>query len=55
MRADLLTLLNELRKRDKMRGMQSILSCFFSTRLIFNFKYTRTLMLGSIYHTLGIA
>ena len=44
----LLTLLNELRKRDKMRGLPSILSRF---RNKFNkFNNTGSLMLDSIYH-----
>ena len=44
----LLILLNELRKRDKMRGLQSILSLF---RNEFNkFNNTGALMLDSIYH-----
>ena len=44
----LLNLLNELRKRDKMRGLQSILSLF---RNKFNtFNYTGAPMLDSIYH-----
>ena len=44
----LLNLLNELRKRDKMRGLPSILSLF---RNEFNkFKNTRARMLESIYH-----
>ena len=30
----LLNLLNELRKRDKMQGLPSILSFFFATKLI---------------------
>ena len=45
---DLLTLLNELRKRDKIRGLPSILSLF---RNEFNkFNNTGTQMLDSIYH-----
>ena len=40
----LLNLLNELGKRDKMRGLPSILS-FFAT------SNTRARMLDSIYHT----
>ena len=44
----LLTLLNEGRKRDKMRGLSSILSLF---RNEFNkFKNTIARMLDSIYH-----
>ena len=44
----LLKLLNELGKRDKMRGLPSILSLF---RNEFNkFNYTRARMLDSIYH-----
>ena len=44
----LLNLLNELRKRDKMRGLPSILSLF---RNEFNkFNNTRTRMLDSFYH-----
>ena len=44
----LLNLLKELRKRDKMRGLPSILSLF---RNEFNkFNNTRTRMLDSIYH-----
>ena len=44
----LLNLLNELRKRDKMRGLLSILSLF---RNKFNkFNNTRARMLDSIYH-----
>ena len=44
----LLNLLNELRKRDKMRGLLSILSLF---RNSFNkFNDTRARMLDSIYH-----
>ena len=50
---DLLNLLNELGKSDKMRGLQSILSLF---RKEFNkFNKTRARMLDSIYHmTLGL-
>ena len=49
MRANvLLNLLNELGKRDKMRGLSSILSLL---RNKFNkFNNTRTRMLDSIYH-----
>ena len=44
----LLNLLNELWKRDKMRGLSSILSLF---RNEFNqFNNTRARMLDSIYH-----
>ena len=44
----LLTLLNKLGKRDKMRGLQRILSLF---RNKFNkFNNTRARMLDSIYH-----
>ena len=44
----LLNLLNELRKRDKMRGLPSILSLF---RNKFNkFNKTGAQMLDSIYH-----
>ena len=44
----LLNLLNELGKRDKMRGLQSILSLF---RNDFNkFNNARARMLDSIYH-----
>ena len=44
----LLNLLNELGKRDKMPGMQSILSLF---RNKFNkFNYTRVRMIDSFYH-----
>ena len=43
-----LNLLNELRKRDKMRGLPSILSLFPNK---FNkFNNTRARMLHSIYH-----
>ena len=42
----LLNLLNELWKRDKMRGLPSILSIF---RKKFN-KFNKALMLDSIYH-----
>ena len=45
---DLLNLLNELGKRDKMRGLPSILSLF---RNEFNkFNNVRARMLDSIYH-----
>ena len=44
----LINLSNELRKRDKMRGLPSILSLF---RNEFNeFNNTRARMLDSIYH-----
>ena len=43
----LLNLLNELGKRDKMRGLPSILSLF---RNEFNKNNTRARMLDSIYH-----
>ena len=44
----LLNLLNELGKRDKMRGLPRILSLFFND---FNqFNNTRARMLDSIYH-----
>ena len=44
----LMNLLNELRKRDKMRGLPSILSLF---RNEFNkFNNTSARMLDSIYH-----
>ena len=44
----LLNLINELKKRDKMRGLSSILSLF---RIEFNkFNNTRARMLDSIYH-----
>ena len=44
----LLNLLNELGKRDKMRGLPSILSLFRNEFNIFN--NARTRMLDSIYH-----
>ena len=45
----LLNLLNELRKRDKMRGLPSILLFLFRNE--FNkFNKTRARMLDSIYH-----
>ena len=44
----LLNLLNELGKRDKMRGLPSILSLFRNE--FNNFNKTRTRMLDSIYH-----
>ena len=44
----LLNLLNELGKRDKKRGLPSILS-FFRTELN-KFNNTRARMLDSIYH-----
>ena len=47
----LLNLLNELRKRDKVRGLPSILSLF---RNEFNkFNNTRARMLDSIYHMIN--
>ena len=42
----LLNLLNELRKRDQMRGLPSILSHFYKEL----FNNTRARMLYSIYH-----
>ena len=46
----LLNLLNELGKRDKMRGLPSILSLFPNE---FNkFNNTKARMLDSIYHTM---
>ena len=48
----LLNILNELGKRDKMRGLPSILSLF---RNSFNkFNITRVRMLDSIYHMTNI-
>ena len=44
----LLNLLNELGKRDKMRGLLSILSLFLQR--VFKFNNTRARMLDSIYH-----
>ena len=44
----LLNLLNELEKRDKMRGLPSILSLFSNEFNIFN--KTRAFMKDSIYH-----
>ena len=44
----LLNLLNELRKRDKMRGLPSILSLFCKEYNKFN--NTRACLLDSIYH-----
>ena len=44
----LLNLLNELRKRDKMRGLPIILSIFRNK--FNNFNNTGTRMLDSIYH-----
>ena len=44
----LLNLLNELRKRDKMRGLPSILSLFRNE--FYKFNNTRARMLDSIYH-----
>ena len=47
----LLTLFNELGKRDKMRGLPSILSLFSNE---FNkFNNTRARMLDSIYHMIN--
>ena len=44
----LLNLLNELKKRDKMRGLSSILFLFYNE---FNkFNCTRARVLDSIYH-----
>ena len=48
MKAHVLNLLNELGKRDKMRGLPSIVSLFCNE---FNkFNNTRSQMLDSIYH-----
>ena len=44
----LLNLLNELGKRDKMRGLPSILSLFRNE--FYKFNSTRARMLDSIYH-----
>ena len=44
----LLNLLNELGKRDKMRGLPSILSLFCN--MFIKFNNTRARMLDSIYH-----
>ena len=44
----LLSLLNEVGKRDKMRGVSSILSLFRNE--VNKFKYTRAQILDSIYH-----
>ena len=44
----LLNLLKELRKKDKMRGLQSILSLFCNE--FDKFNKTRARMLDSIYH-----
>ena len=44
----LLNLLNELGKRDKMRGLLSILSLFCNE--FYKFNNTRARMLDSIYH-----
>ena len=44
----LLNLLNDLGKRDKMRGLLSILSLFRNE--LNKFNYTRARMLDSIYH-----
>ena len=46
----LLNLLNELGKRDKMRGLPSILSLFRNEFNKFNNTCTRARMLDSIYH-----
>ena len=53
----LLNLLNELGKRNKMRGLPSILSLFRKPRILFlfpnsfnKFNNTRARMLDSIYH-----
>ena len=47
----LLNLLNNLRKRDKMRGLPTILSLF---HIAFNkFNNTRARMLDSIYHMIN--
>ena len=43
-----MNLLNELGKRDKMRGLPSIL--FLSRNKFYKFNNTRARMLGSIYH-----
>ena len=49
--AVLLNLLNKLGKRDKLRGLPSILSLFRNT---FNkFNYTGARMLDSIYHDIN--
>ena len=45
----LLNLLNELGKRDKMRGLPTILSLFRNE--FYKFNNTRARMLDSIYHT----
>ena len=47
----LLNLLNELRKRDKMRGLTSILSLFRNEFIKFN--NTRARMLDSIFHMIN--
>ena len=44
----LLNLLNELRKRDKMSGLLSILSLFDNE--FYKFNNTRARLLDSIYH-----
>ena len=44
----LLNLLNKLRKRDKMRGLPSILSIFCNE--LYKFNNTRARILDSIYH-----
>ena len=46
----LLILLNEFGKRDKMRGLRSILSPFCNEFYFNKFNVTRALMLDSIYH-----
>ena len=46
----LLNLLNKLRKRDKMRGLPSILSLFRNEFKFNKFNNTRARMLDSIYH-----
>ena len=45
----LLIISNELRKRDKMRGLPCILSLFFRNELN-KFNFTRARMFDSIYH-----
>ena len=44
----LLILLNKFRKRDKIRGLPSIISLFRNE--LNKFNYTRARMLDSIYH-----
>ena len=46
----LLNLLNELGKRDKMRGLPSIISLFLFRNKFNKFNNTRARMLDSIYH-----